>query len=70
MAKAKAMGSTLEFQTDSNDGGRLIMLRDGEVMGEANMLNAFNHLKAYPEENIDDSVKRIAAIILENENED
>lgn len=70
IAKAKAMGSSSEFQTDNNDGGRLIILRDGEVMGEANMLNAFNHLKAYPEENIDESVERIVAIILANENED
>ncbi|WP_026942356.1 DUF1444 family protein [Hellea balneolensis] len=70
IAKAKTMGSTSEFQTDVNDGGRLIILSSGEVVGEANMLNAFNHLKAYPEEDIDESVERIAAIILANENED
>lgn len=70
IAKAISMGAKTEFQTDPDDASRIIMSRDGEVIGQADLTNAYNQFKVYPENDAEEVIERLAAIILANEDDD
>ncbi|MEP3889403.1 MAG: DUF1444 family protein [Hellea sp.] len=70
IAKAKSMGARTEFKIAPDDASRIIMSRDGEVIGQADLTNAYNQFKVYPEDDAEEGIERLATIILANENDD
>jgi len=66
-ARAKSLGSKAEFQLDPENPGKFSMNSDGDFAGKADLYNAFKEFDVYDDANLDESVHKLATVILQNE---